>query len=62
MDRSVVYLFIDGSWLYGADYHPASHAAKGKYAEVVFARGWSSREITECLREYYDENYTELFE
>lgn len=61
MDRSIVYLFIDGSWLFGADYHPTVHAGKGKYVDVVFARGWSSREITECLRDYYEENYDNLF-
>jgi len=62
MDRGIVYLFIDGSWMYGCEYNPKFHSEKGKYSEVVFGRGWSSKEITECLRDYYEENYTKLFE
>lgn len=48
--------------MYGCEYNPKFHSEKGKYSEVVFGRGWSSKEITECLRDYYEENYTKLFE
>ncbi|WP_391559719.1 hypothetical protein [Robertmurraya sp.] len=62
MDRAIVYLFIDGSWMYGVEFNPKFHAEKGKYTEVVFARGWSSSEIDECLKDYYEENFENLFE
>lgn len=61
MDRSIVYLFSDGSWMYGVEFDPKFHCDKGKYHEVVFARGWSSREISECLKAYYEENFDNLF-
>lgn len=56
-----MYLFSDGSWMFGVEFNPKFHAEKGEYTEVVFARGWSSREITECLRDYYNENFDNLF-
>lgn len=61
MDRAIVYLFELGDWMYGVEYNPKFHAEKGKYVEVVTGRGWSSREITECLRDYYEENFDNLF-
>jgi len=61
MDRSVVYLFSDGSHMYGCEYNPKFHAEKGEYHEVVFARGFSSREITEMLKDYFDENAENIF-
>lgn len=32
-----------------------------KYVEVVIGRGWSSREVSDMLKAYYEENYDNLF-
>lgn len=61
MDRAIVYLFIDGSWMYGCEYNPKFHSEKGKYVEVVIGRGWSSREVSDMLKPYYEENFENLF-
>lgn len=61
MDRAIVYLFSDSSWMYGVEYNPSFHAEKGKYHEVVVGRGWSSREITEMLSAYFEENSENIF-
>lgn len=61
MDRAIVYLFEDSSWMYGVEYSPKFHSEKGKYVEVIVGRGWSSREIGEMLTEYYNENFENLF-
>jgi SOS response regulatory protein OraA/RecX len=61
VDRQIAYLFSDSSWLYGCEYNPKFHAEKGKYHEVVFARGFSGKEITEMLKDYFDENAENIF-
>lgn len=61
MDRSIVYLFSDSSWMYACEYNHGFHSEKGKYHEVIIGRGWSSREVGLMLREYYEENASELF-
>lgn len=62
MDRAIVYLFSDSSWMYACEYNHGFHAEKGKYHEVVFARGWSSTEINECLKDYHEENASTIFD
>lgn len=61
MDRAIVYMFEQGDWMYGADYHPVEHSGKGKYEEVVIGRGWSTREVSDMLKAYYEENFDNLF-
>lgn len=56
MDRSILYLFADSSWMYACEFNPKFHAEKGAYHEVIVGRGWSSREIDEMLKTYYAEN------
>lgn len=60
MDRCIVYLFETGEWMYGPEYNPAFHKTKGKYHEVILGRGWSSREISQMLKEYYSENVDQI--
>lgn len=62
MDRAIIYMFEQGDWMYGCDYHPVEHSGKGKYVEVVVGRGWSLREIGEMLSDYYEENSEYLWE
>lgn len=47
--------------MYGVDYHPVEHSGKGKYVEVVIGRGWSTREVSDMLKAYYEENFDNLF-
>lgn len=61
MDRAIVYLFELGDWLYGVDYNSSVHSIKGKYVEVIIGKGWSSREVSDMLKAYYEENYDNLF-
>lgn len=61
MDRSILYLFSDSSWMYACEWNPKFHTDKGKYHEVVVGRGWSSREISEMLKTYYEENASTIF-
>lgn len=61
MDRSIVYLFRDSSWMYGVEFDPKFHKEKGDYHEVIIGKGWSSREVSEMLKEYYNENSDILF-
>lgn len=61
MDRSILYLFSDSSWMYACEWNPKFHADKGKYHEVVVGCGWSSREISEMLKTYYEENASTIF-
>jgi hypothetical protein len=61
MDRAIVYLFEDSSWVYACEYNHGFHKEKGRYVEVIVGRGWSSREIGEMLTEYYEENFENLF-
>lgn len=61
MDRAIIYMFSDSSWMYGCEYNPKFHSEKGKYVEVVIGRGWSTREVSDMLKEYYEENVSTLF-
>lgn len=60
MDRCIVYLFVDGSWMYGVEYNPKFHSDKGGYHEIILGRGWSSREISQMLGDYYSENFDQI--
>lgn len=62
MDRAIIYMFSDSSWMYACEYNPKFHAEKGRYHEIIIARGWSSREISEMVGEYYKENNEYLWE
>lgn len=61
MDRAIVYLFEDSSWMYACEYNHGFHSEKGKYVEVIIGRGWSSREVSDMLKTYYEENFENLF-
>lgn len=61
MDRSIVYLFSDSSWMYACEYNHGFHSEKGKYHEVIIGRGWSSREVGEMLADYHKENYEDIW-
>ena len=61
MDRCIVYLFSDGSWLWGVEYNPCKHSIKGDYREIILGRGFSDRDVSVMLQEYYSENM-HLFE
>ena len=61
MDRQIVYLFELGDWMYACEYNHGFHSEKGKYVEVIIGRGWSSREVSDMLKPYYEENYDNLF-
>jgi len=61
MDRQIVYLFEQGDWMYACEYSHGFHSEKGKYVEVIIGRGWSSREVTDMLKSYYEENFENLF-
>lgn len=61
MDRAIVYMFEQGDWMYGCDYHPVEHSGKGKYVEVIIGRGWEVREVSDMLKAYYEENFDNLF-
>lgn len=62
MDRCIVYLFSDGSFMYGVEYNPTMHSSKGKCHEVIIGRGFSSNEVSSMLSDYYAENYENIFE
>lgn len=61
MQRSIVYLFSDGSWDYGYSYSVKTHGHRGYYHEVVIGEGWNHKDITQMLKEYYNENSDILF-
>lgn len=61
MDRAIVYLFELGDWMYGCEYNPKFHTEKGKYHEIIIGRGWSSREVDEMIKSYYEENASTIF-
>lgn len=61
MDRSIVLLFSDGSWDYGCSYSIATHGHRGKYHEVVVGSGWSARDISDMLKQYFEENAENIF-
>lgn len=61
MDRAIIYMFSDSSWMWAVEFNPKFHAEKGKYHEIIIGRGWSSREIDEMIKYYYEENVAIIF-
>lgn len=61
MNHDRVCLFSDGSWCWNFEYSLAQHGELGQYKEVILGQGWSDREVSKMLSEYYQEN-SHLFE
>lgn len=59
--RTTALLFSNAHWIWSEDYHYEAHKDLGKYVEVFFAKGWDDRDVTEVLKEYYTENFDNLF-
>ena len=55
-------MFSDSSWMYACEYNPKFHSDKGKYHEIIIGRGWSSREVDEMIKPYYEENASTIFD
>lgn len=62
MDRAIIYMFSDSSWMYACEFNPKFHSEKGKYHEIIVGRGWSSREVDEMIKPYYEENASTIFD
>lgn len=61
MDRAIIYLFQDSSWMYACEWNPKFHGDKGTPHEIIIGRGWSSREVNEMVKDYYLENSDQIF-
>lgn len=56
MNHDRVYLFGNGSWCWGFEYSIKAYVHLGEYKEIVVGQGWSDREVSNMLSEYYSEN------
>jgi hypothetical protein len=56
MNHDRVCLFIDGSWCWNFEYSLKAYGHLGNYKEVILGQGWSDREVSQMLAEYYQEN------
>ncbi len=56
MNRSIIYVWSTGYWIYGVDYHYGTHSVLGNYQEVVIGEGWHTSEISQMVRDFVEEN------
>lgn len=56
MNHDRVCLFSDGSWCWNYEYSLKGYGHLGDYKEVILGQGWSNREVSQMLAEYYQEN------
>lgn len=56
MNRSIIYVWHTGFWIYGVDYHHGTHATLGEYKELIIGEGWSRQEITLMVSDFIEEN------
>ena len=56
MNRSIIYVWSSGFWIYGVDYHYGTHSVLGKYQVVVIGEGWHRQEITLMVNDFIEEN------
>ena len=56
MNRSTIYVWSSGFWIYGADFQQATHSALGEYKEVVIGEGWHRQEVTLMVNDFIEEN------
>lgn len=56
MSRSIIYVWPNCFWMYGADYCFGTHKDLGKYQEVVIGEGWHRSEVTRMVNDFVEEN------
>lgn len=56
MNRSIIYVWSSGLWIYGVDYHHETHSALGEYKEVIIGEGWQKQEITLMVNDFIEES------
>lgn len=56
MNRSIIYVWSTGYWIYGVDYHLGTHNKMGKYHEVIIGEGWDRNEVTRMVSSFVEEN------
>lgn len=58
MDR--IYLFPNGNWCWVGMFDWQSGSPENA-VEIIVGMNWSDRDINQMVREYYEENVSELF-
>lgn len=59
IDRSVIYVWNTGKWIYGADYHHGTHAALGEYQDFTIGQGFNIKEVNEMVNTYLKDLWEE---